>query len=237
MRAADPAADPAHGSGAPHTIAKIYWNRVEREVLEAAFDRLRTTAPDAFPGIAAVADVPGVTDAEQITAEIDASAYAGAKSAAMRAHATQIPVDGPVFALSNDLGQPLLTTERTNWCAAFAECPDRSASATCSPVSRSRAPRAPGAARHERRPQEGPLPRGLLHARRRDAPPPGSCCSPSVSPRSPAEPRPGSPPNWALAVLGALVGLEGSGVQAAVPRWVDHRPARLGKDSSTEAGS
>ncbi|CAM5554288.1 1D-myo-inositol 2-acetamido-2-deoxy-alpha-D-glucopyranoside deacetylase OS=Streptomyces violarus OX=67380 GN=mshB PE=3 SV=1 [Streptomyces violarus] len=59
-----------HGSGAPHTIAKIYWNRVEREVLEAAFDRLRTTAPDAFPGIAAVADVPGVTDAEQITEEI-----------------------------------------------------------------------------------------------------------------------------------------------------------------------
>ncbi|MFI7889674.1 N-acetyl-1-D-myo-inositol-2-amino-2-deoxy-alpha-D-glucopyranoside deacetylase [Streptomyces sp. Cmuel-A718b] len=111
MRAADLAADPAYGSGAPHTIAKIYWNRVEREVLEAAFDRLRTTAPDAFPGIAAVADVPGVTEAGQITAEIDGSAYAGAKSAAMRAHATQIAVDGPFFALSNDLGQPLLTTE------------------------------------------------------------------------------------------------------------------------------
>ncbi|MGW4038011.1 N-acetyl-1-D-myo-inositol-2-amino-2-deoxy-alpha-D-glucopyranoside deacetylase [Streptomyces sp. NPDC004778] len=111
MRAADLAADPAHGPGTPHTIAKIYWNRVEREVLEAAFDRLRSTAPDAFPGIAAVADVPGVTDAEQITAEIDGSAYAGAKSAAMRAHATQIAVDGPFFALSNDLGQPLLTTE------------------------------------------------------------------------------------------------------------------------------
>ncbi|MET8730657.1 N-acetyl-1-D-myo-inositol-2-amino-2-deoxy-alpha-D-glucopyranoside deacetylase [Streptomyces parvus] len=111
MRAADLAADPAYGSGAPHTIAKIYWNRVEREVLEAAFDRLRTTAPDAFPGIAAVADVPGVTESGQITAEIDGSAYAGAKSAAMRAHATQIAVDGPFFALSNDLGQPLLTTE------------------------------------------------------------------------------------------------------------------------------
>ncbi|NEE28893.1 N-acetyl-1-D-myo-inositol-2-amino-2-deoxy-alpha-D-glucopyranoside deacetylase, partial [Streptomyces sp. SID7982] len=111
MRAVDLAADPAHGSGTPHTIAKIYWNRVEREVLEAAFDQLRSTAPDAFPGIAAVADVPGVTDAEQITAEIDGSAYAGAKSAAMRAHATQIAVDGPFFALSNDLGQPLLTTE------------------------------------------------------------------------------------------------------------------------------
>lgn len=111
MRAADLAADPAHGAGAPHTVAKIYWNRVEREVVEAAFDRLRTTAPGAFPGIAAVDDVPGVTDGEHITAEIDGSAYAGAKAAAMRAHATQIVVDGPFFALSNDLGQPLLTTE------------------------------------------------------------------------------------------------------------------------------
>lgn len=29
----------------------------------------------------------------------------------MAAHATQVAVDGPWFALSNDLGQPLLTTE------------------------------------------------------------------------------------------------------------------------------
>ncbi len=111
MRAAELAADPAYGSDAPHAVAKIYWNRVERRVVEAAFDRLRTTAPDAFPGIAAVDDVPGVTDGGRITAEIDGSAYAGAKAAAMRAHATQIAVEEPYFALSNDLGQPLLTTE------------------------------------------------------------------------------------------------------------------------------
>lgn len=113
MRAADLAADPAYGTGAPHTIAKIYWNRVERTVLEAAFDRLRATAPDTFPGIAAVDDVPGVVDGDEITAEIDGSAYAGAKAAAMRAHATQIAVtgEGSFFALSNDLGQPLLTAE------------------------------------------------------------------------------------------------------------------------------
>lgn len=113
MRAADLAADPAYGTGAPHTIAKIYWNRVERAVMEAAFDHLRTTAPDTFPGIAAVDDVPGVTGGDAITAEIDGSAYAGAKAAAMRAHATQIAVDDEdaFFALSNDLGQPLLTAE------------------------------------------------------------------------------------------------------------------------------
>ncbi|MET9210207.1 N-acetyl-1-D-myo-inositol-2-amino-2-deoxy-alpha-D-glucopyranoside deacetylase [Streptomyces bacillaris] len=112
-RATELAADPAYGTGAPHTIAKVYWNRAERSVVEEAFAHLRTTAPDAFPGIAAVDDVPGVVDGDEITAEIDGSAYAGAKTAAMRAHATQIAVadEGPFFALSNDLGQPLLTTE------------------------------------------------------------------------------------------------------------------------------
>ncbi|MFF2137875.1 N-acetyl-1-D-myo-inositol-2-amino-2-deoxy-alpha-D-glucopyranoside deacetylase [Streptomyces sp. NPDC058193] len=113
MRAADLAADPAYddGAGAPHTVAKIYWNRVPRPVVEEAFVRLRETAPDVFPGIAAVDDVPGVVDDAEVTAEIDGSAHAGAKAAAMRAHATQIAVEEPFFALSNDLGQPLLTTE------------------------------------------------------------------------------------------------------------------------------
>src|SRR2546430_5486648 len=37
----------------------------------------------------------------QVNTEIDASAYLGPKLAAMRAHATQIIVDAPFFALSN----------------------------------------------------------------------------------------------------------------------------------------
>ncbi|AEN12190.1 MULTISPECIES: N-acetyl-1-D-myo-inositol-2-amino-2-deoxy-alpha-D-glucopyranoside deacetylase [unclassified Streptomyces] len=111
MRAAELAADPAYGTGEPHTIAKTYWNRVPRSVAEEAFARLRESAPDAFGGIAAVGDVPGVVDDDRITAEIDGSAHAAAKTAAMRAHATQIAVDGPYFALSNDLGQPVFTAE------------------------------------------------------------------------------------------------------------------------------
>ncbi|MGC5002108.1 N-acetyl-1-D-myo-inositol-2-amino-2-deoxy-alpha-D-glucopyranoside deacetylase [Streptomyces sp. NBC_00353] len=121
MRAADLAADPAYRPGpdapqaspdtSPHTIDKIYWNRVPRSVAEQAFARLRATAPDAFPAIAAIDDVPGVVNDTQITAEIDGAAHAAAKTAAMRAHSTQIAVDGPFFALSNDLGQPVFTTE------------------------------------------------------------------------------------------------------------------------------
>ncbi|WP_455352636.1 N-acetyl-1-D-myo-inositol-2-amino-2-deoxy-alpha-D-glucopyranoside deacetylase [Streptomyces sp. SYSU K217416] len=114
MRAAELAAEPAfrRDLGTPHTIAKIYWNRVPRSVAEAGFARLHAAGEDApFPGIATVDDVPGVVADEQITAEIDGTPYAQAKAAAMRAHATQIAVDGPFFALSNDLGQPLFTAE------------------------------------------------------------------------------------------------------------------------------
>ncbi|QIP84820.1 N-acetyl-1-D-myo-inositol-2-amino-2-deoxy-alpha-D-glucopyranoside deacetylase [Streptomyces sp. Tu 2975] len=112
MRAAALAAEPGFRPdlGAPHSIAKIYWNRVPRSVAEEGFARLRAAAAD-FPGVAEIGDVPGVVDDAQITAEIDGTAYADRKAAAMRAHATQIAVDGPFFALSNELGQPLFTTE------------------------------------------------------------------------------------------------------------------------------
>ncbi|TXS56752.1 N-acetyl-1-D-myo-inositol-2-amino-2-deoxy-alpha-D-glucopyranoside deacetylase [Streptomyces sp. t39] len=113
MRAADLAGERAYRRdlGDPHTVAKIYWTRVPRSLAEEGFARLRATAAGDFPGIADIGDIPGVVDDELITAEIDGTAYAEQKAAAMRAHVTQIAVNGPFFALSNDLGQPLFTTE------------------------------------------------------------------------------------------------------------------------------
>ncbi|MGW1975956.1 N-acetyl-1-D-myo-inositol-2-amino-2-deoxy-alpha-D-glucopyranoside deacetylase [Streptomyces sp. NPDC001889] len=110
LRAADLAAEPAYRRdlGDPHTITKIYWNRVARSVAEAEFARLRAEAPGA---VAAVGDVPGVVDDARITTEIDGSAQVGRKAAAMRAHATQVTVDGNRFELSNHLFQPLFATE------------------------------------------------------------------------------------------------------------------------------
>ncbi|MGR8008471.1 N-acetyl-1-D-myo-inositol-2-amino-2-deoxy-alpha-D-glucopyranoside deacetylase [Streptomyces hypolithicus] len=111
MRAAELAsyAEFRRDLGAPHTIAKIYWNRVERAFAEDGFARLRATTD--FPAAGAVDDIPGVVDGAEITTEIDGTAYATAKTDAMRAHATQVAVDGAFFALSNNLGQPILTTE------------------------------------------------------------------------------------------------------------------------------
>ncbi|MFD3544095.1 N-acetyl-1-D-myo-inositol-2-amino-2-deoxy-alpha-D-glucopyranoside deacetylase [Streptomyces sp. NPDC058655] len=128
MRGAELAADPAYRPdlGEPHRIAKVYWNRVPLSVVGEGFARLRAAgAAVPFPGTASPQDVPGVVDDGRITAEIGADgekgaeggcsggeeALAAAKAAAMRAHATQIAVDGPFFALSNDLAQPLFVRE------------------------------------------------------------------------------------------------------------------------------
>ncbi len=51
------------------------------------------------------------TDDDNVTTAIDAGGYLEAKLAAMRAHATQISVDSPFFALSNGIGQRALGTE------------------------------------------------------------------------------------------------------------------------------
>jgi len=50
-------------------------------------------------------------DSAQVTTEIDATAYLGRKLAAMRAHATQITVDAPFFALSNQIRHEALGVE------------------------------------------------------------------------------------------------------------------------------
>ncbi len=58
-----------------------------------------------FEAVDSEDDLPfGVPD-EEVSTEIDARAYLDAKLAAMRAHASQIAVDSPFFALSDRVGQ------------------------------------------------------------------------------------------------------------------------------------
>ena len=100
-------------------VAKLYATALPRSVLAGAI-RLSGPAagPDAGPApppgfteVAAVHELPfGVPD-EQVTTEIDATRYLEAKVAAMRAHATQIAVHEPFFALSNGVGQRILGRE------------------------------------------------------------------------------------------------------------------------------
>ena len=106
MRAVDMAAERGH------RVDKVYWNRTPRSVAEAAFARLQDELPTLpFTKSATLDDVPSVVADERITTAVDGTAHAAAKAAAMRAHATQIEVAGSCFALSNELAQPLFTTE------------------------------------------------------------------------------------------------------------------------------
>ena len=102
-------ADPA-----PWRVAKFYATAVPRSVLAAATDlsaRDGVAAPDGFIAEADVDTVPFGAADDEVTTEIDGSAYLGAKTAAMRAHATQITVREPFFALSNWVGQRILARE------------------------------------------------------------------------------------------------------------------------------
>ena len=60
---------------------------------------------------------------DQITTEIDATGYLDAKRAAMRAHETQITVDGDYFALSNEIGHRILGTEYYTQLAGARDAP------------------------------------------------------------------------------------------------------------------
>jgi N-acetyl-1-D-myo-inositol-2-amino-2-deoxy-alpha-D-glucopyranoside deacetylase len=78
---------------------KFYATAMPRSVLAEA---VRLPEDSWFERIT---DLSSAVPDEQVTTEIDASRYLDAKLAAMRAHETQITVDGQFFALSNGLGQ------------------------------------------------------------------------------------------------------------------------------------
>jgi N-acetyl-1-D-myo-inositol-2-amino-2-deoxy-alpha-D-glucopyranoside deacetylase len=84
-------------------IEKIYWNVMPRSVIQEGIDAMKELGSDFF-GAEKAEDLPFAKDDSFVTAHIDGNAFVEAKMAAMRAHATQISLDGPFFALSNNLG-------------------------------------------------------------------------------------------------------------------------------------
>ena len=84
-------------------IQKIYWNTMPKSVLAESMAKMKEMGSDFF-GAESVDDLPFAKDDEFVTSLIDGNAYVEAKMAAMKAHHTQIALDGPFFALSNNLG-------------------------------------------------------------------------------------------------------------------------------------
>ena len=114
MAAVDAAADPGYRPdlGPAWTTAKVYWCCVPRSVLQQGIDALAAAGEESFfQGVTDAAEIPFAVADEEVAAAVDGRAFSAQKHAAMRAHPTQILVDGPFFALSNNLGQEVLGVE------------------------------------------------------------------------------------------------------------------------------
>jgi N-acetyl-1-D-myo-inositol-2-amino-2-deoxy-alpha-D-glucopyranoside deacetylase len=84
-------------------IQKIYWNTMPKSVLAEGIAKMKEIGSDFF-GAETVDDLPFAKDDEFVTTLVDGSKFVDQKLAAMKAHETQIALDGPFFALSNNLG-------------------------------------------------------------------------------------------------------------------------------------
>jgi N-acetyl-1-D-myo-inositol-2-amino-2-deoxy-alpha-D-glucopyranoside deacetylase len=87
-------------------IAKIYWGAMSESRMRAGLRALRDAGDTvSFQGMDPDGPLPpfAVSDAD-LTCVVDATDHVDKKMAALAAHATQITLDGPFFALSNQLG-------------------------------------------------------------------------------------------------------------------------------------
>jgi N-acetyl-1-D-myo-inositol-2-amino-2-deoxy-alpha-D-glucopyranoside deacetylase len=98
-------------------VSKLYATAVPKSVLAEAMALLAEDARGGqlggvdFSRVESVDGLPFGTDDDNVTTQVDAADYLDAKLAAMHAHATQIAVDSPFFALSDMVGRKALGTE------------------------------------------------------------------------------------------------------------------------------
>jgi N-acetyl-1-D-myo-inositol-2-amino-2-deoxy-alpha-D-glucopyranoside deacetylase len=99
--------------GEPWDVAKIYWGAMSERIMREGLRRLRASGDTTtFAGMDPEGPLgPFVTPEHLLDAVVDGSDFVEAKIAAMRAHATQITVDGPFFALSNNVGNQVWAVE------------------------------------------------------------------------------------------------------------------------------
>ncbi len=108
-KAADPTYAPAAGPAWQAT--RLYHTAIPKSVLQAGIEHLKQVGDSNFFGVDSADDLPFGNPDEDVTTEIDARDHLDAKIEAMRAHATQIAVDGPFFALSNNIGHKAMGVE------------------------------------------------------------------------------------------------------------------------------
>jgi N-acetyl-1-D-myo-inositol-2-amino-2-deoxy-alpha-D-glucopyranoside deacetylase len=111
MYAAQLAAVPSYSRelGEPWDIAKIYWGAMSETRMRASLRAIRAAGDTTtFEGMDPDGPLPPfVTSDDNLSASIDGSAYLEQKMNALRSYPTQITLDGPFFALSNNEGNEM----------------------------------------------------------------------------------------------------------------------------------
>jgi len=87
-------------------VQKIYWNTMPKSVIAEGIAKMKELGSDFF-GAESADDLPFAKDDSFVTTLIDGSKYVDNKMNAMKAHETQISLDGPFFALSYNLGMQI----------------------------------------------------------------------------------------------------------------------------------
>jgi N-acetyl-1-D-myo-inositol-2-amino-2-deoxy-alpha-D-glucopyranoside deacetylase len=91
--------------------AKIYWTAIPKSVIEAGIREFSDVADNPFAGIEHVDDFPFGTPDSEITSRVDATEYGDAKTAALQAHATQIPDTSWLYSIAGNFGSEFMGVE------------------------------------------------------------------------------------------------------------------------------
>ena len=97
--------------GAPWRVSKVYWTAMPRSVMRAGIEAMRAANTGGSFGEMDPDDIPFACDDDLVTTAIAAPEYLPAKLAALRAHGTQVQVDGGFFALADSVGAEAFGTE------------------------------------------------------------------------------------------------------------------------------
>jgi N-acetyl-1-D-myo-inositol-2-amino-2-deoxy-alpha-D-glucopyranoside deacetylase len=98
--------------GTQAAVARVYYNVMPRSAVTEGLEALRA-AGDAvgFKAVSSVDELPYVERDDAVTAVERVERYLPAKNAALRAHATQVSVAEPFYALSDLVGMRVFGTE------------------------------------------------------------------------------------------------------------------------------
>ena len=92
-------------------VSKIYWTAFPRSIIVAGIEAMKAQGiEDEFTAMDPN-DLPFACDDSLVTTAIEATAFLSQKMAALRAHGTQVSVDGGFFALADNVGAEAFGTE------------------------------------------------------------------------------------------------------------------------------